>query len=172
MTRGELIGHARRAWAERTVREQTLLLAGCALALACVVWVFAVSPVLGWRSEAKRDYAASVAEHAEMGAGLARWRTLSERESVGGGAGEAAGEDTALRTLVARAAREGGIPVTRVLPDEQGRLNVWVDPVAASELMGWLDGLSRSQGVRASRISLDRGEAGTVRAQLLLARGA
>lgn len=172
MTRDEMIGQVRRAWAERTAREQSLLMAGSALALVLAAWVFALSPVLSWRAEAKREYAASVAEHAEMGAGLARWRALSEREAADGGGGEAAGEDQALRTLVARAAREGGIPVTRVLPDEQGRLNVWIDPAPAPDLMAWLDDLSRTEGVRASRISLDRGEAGTVRAQLLLARGA
>ena len=172
MTREEMIARSRRAWAERTVREQGLLLAGVAIAAACAVWFFAVSPVLDWRASAKREYAAAVAEHAEMGAGLARWRDLSATQEDGSGGGSDAGVDQPLRTLVARAAREGGIPVTRVLPDEQGRLNVWVDPVAAPSLMGWLDALSRDEGVRASRISLDRGEAGTVRAQILLARGA
>jgi type II secretory pathway component PulM len=77
-----------------------------------------------------------------------------------------------VRSVVAGSANRAGIVLARVLPDESGQLNVWIEGVDGARLMGWLETLSREHGVITVRAGIEQtGTRGEVRAQLLLARG-
>lgn len=163
MTFNALLLWPAQAWAARTVREQALLLAAAALLAMAVLWFGIAQPVLGYRASAQARYADAVGEYLDVHDGVARYRRLA------GGTQTAAPEGPTLRTLAARSAAQASITLSRVLPDEAGRLNLWIDSVDPAELMTWLETLAAEHGVRAVRVSLDRLGPRTVRAQVLLA---
>ncbi|MFC4724580.1 type II secretion system protein GspM [Glycocaulis abyssi] len=152
-------------WQRLSVREQGLLIIAAALVTACLVWLAAFQPVLNWRDSARAAYTAAADDYRQIGAGAARLAALT-----------ASGEDTALerepvRSVVAGSASRAGIVLSRVLPDDAGRLNVWIDGVDGPRLMGWLETLSRDHGVIVVRAGIEQaGQGAQVRAQLLLAR--
>ncbi|TRO95551.1 type II secretion system protein M [Glycocaulis profundi] len=155
-----------RAWRTRTAREQTLL-AGSATVLAAVLgWTLAVQPLLTFRDGAQTRYAAAMAEHLEIHQGLERHRALAATAT------EYDDRGLPLRAVVAQGAARAGVTLARVLPDESGRLNVWIESADPGALMGWLEALSADSAITATRASIDRAAPGSdqVRAQLLLER--
>lgn len=160
------LGPVRAAWAERTAREQILLAGAGALMVAILAWYAALSPALSWRAAAERDFVRAVEDFEIMVDGTTRYRALA--------AGEARAQRSGapLRTVIGRTANARGVAINRVQPLDDGRLGVWLDAVEADALMAWLAELSREEGVRIDRVSLDREGDGVVRAQLLLAGGA
>jgi len=160
-----ILAPARAAWSERTAREQALLAGLAVLVAALGLWFFALQPALAARADARAEFERAVSDHRAFSTELARYRVLA-----------ASLEDRAetrrpLRTLAGEYARRRDLAITRVLPDETGRLNVWVDNVTDAALFGWLADLAENEGIVAERASLDREGDGVVRAQVLLARG-
>jgi len=160
----DLLAPLRQVWMQQTPREQALI-AGCAgLIVLIAVWFFVLSPALSYRNQMRASYETQVEDHLALVEGIERYRALAV-------ANEAEADNAApLRTLVGTRARTAGIAITRVQPMEDGQLSVWVDRVAERELMGFLLDLADSEGVRVTRMSLDREGDGVVRAQMVLTR--
>ncbi|WP_439634117.1 type II secretion system protein GspM [Glycocaulis sp.] len=152
-------------WQRLSVREQGLLIMAGVLSMACLVWFGAFQPALSWRESARTAYVAAAGDYRQIGAGTARLAALT-----------ASGADTVLerepvRSVVAGSASRAGIVLSRVLPDDAGRLNIWIDSADGPRLMGWLETLSRDHGVIVVRAGIEQaGRGGELRAQLLLAR--
>ena len=166
MSWSKRLGPVRSAWAERTAREQILLAGAGALIVVIVCWYAVLAPALAWRSEAERDFVRAAEDFEVMVEGAARYRALAA------GPARTQRSGAPLRTVIGRTANERGVAISRVQPLDDGRLGVWLDTVEADALMAWLTELSREEGVRVDRVSLDREGDGVVRAQLLLAGGA
>lgn len=151
-------------WAGRAAREQVLLAAGAALCLALAAWFAVIDPVLGWRAAAGARHAEAVAGYEAVAAGLARYRALSSAAPAN------AAENETIRSVVAGAASRSGLVLSRVLPDEAGRLNVWIDAADPDLVMAWLGELAVRERIAVRRAALERLPGGQVRTQLLLAR--
>jgi type II secretory pathway component PulM len=164
MTVTERFAPIRAAWADRTSREQGLLMLAAALLAAILIWYALLAPALNWRAQAERDFQGAVERFEVMVEGTARHQALSAGAARRTGAGGAP-----LRTVIGRTANARGVAISRVQPLDDGRLAVWFDSVEADALMVWLSELTREAGVRVDRVSLDREGEGQVRAQLLLA---
>lgn len=155
---------ARAAWTERTAREQALLaLAGLLIAVT-LIWFAALKPALDHRADARAEFTAAAEAYRAMDAGLREYRARAAALDA------APGDARPLRTVAGVYARERDLAITRVLPDETGRLNVWLDNVTDQALFDWLADLEREEAVVARRVTLDREGDGVVRAQVLLAR--
>ena len=167
MTREELIAQPRRIWTERTPREQGLIAAAAALLAGLVLWQGVLSPAAAYRDAERARYEAAVEAHRELVSGIVLHRRLAARAEDGAQAGA-----RPLRTVVGRTAEEAGIAITRVRPDETGRLTVWMDNVRGDRLIEWLADLAREDGVAVARLTVDAEGDGRVRAQILLTRSA
>ncbi len=153
-------------WQRLSVREQGLLMLAGAIVLACLIWFAAFQPALAWRDNARAAYAGAAGDYRDIRAGIARLNTASASDAA------VTGEREPVRSVVAGSANRAGIVLARVLPDESGQLNVWIEGVDGARLMGWLETLSREHGVVTVRAGIEQtGTRGEVRAQLLLARG-
>lgn len=153
-------------WQRLSVREQGLVMLAVALVSACLIWFAAVQPVLAWRESARAAYVTAAEEYRQIADGLARLDGLATADPDSGQAREP------VRSVVAGSASRAGIVLSRVLPDESGRLNIWIDGVDGPRLMGWLETLSRDHGVSVVRAGIEQtGTGSEVRAQLLLGRG-
>lgn len=154
----------RQLWVQQTAREQRLLALLAGLVVILLVWFAVLGPALAFREGMRASYAAQVEDHLQIVSGIERYRALAA-------AGEANAEAAApLRTLIAARARESGVAITRVQPLEDGQLGVWADRVGEARLMAFLLTLAEDDGVRVTRMSLDREGDGMVRAQMVLAR--
>lgn len=153
-------------WRGLSVREQGLVLAASLLISAMLVWLVIVQPLVSWRDSARAVYADNAVTYFAVANGIARLNALQGADTAA-----PAGEREPVRSAVAGAASQAGIVLSRVLPDEAGRLNIWIDAAEPVTLMRWLEALSRDHGVVVVRANLEQTGAGPLRAQLLLARG-
>lgn len=153
-------------WRGLSVREQGLVLAASLLVSGLLVWLAVVQPLVSWRDSVRAVYADNAVTYFAVANGIARLNALQGADTA-----SPAGEREPVRSAVAGAASQAGIVLSRVLPDEAGRLNIWIDAVDSGTLMRWLETLSRDHGVVVVRANLEQTGAGPLRAQLLLARG-
>lgn len=159
-----ILAPLRQLWARQTAREQALLALCGGLIVLVLVWFLVLSPALSYRNAMRASFEAQLEDHLALVGGIERYRALAAASEA------EAGSAAPLRTLVGASAREAGVAITRVQPLEDGQLSVWVDRVQEAELMAFLIGLSEAEGVRVTRMSLDREGDGLVRAQMVLAR--
>lgn len=117
-------------------------------------------------------------ERSEAAAGQAysdlQWMVNNERQArqLARNSGQSSGSLPAgqsLLSLVSSSARGQGLTLQRFEPRGEDKVNVWLDKVEFNQLMKWLDGLSKQNGVRVEQISVDRAqEPGRVQARLSL----
>ena len=62
------------------------------------------------------------------------------------------------------------LPLSRMVPDEAGRLNVWTGNADAERVMNWLADLEQRHAIVAIRANIDREGDGRARAQIVLER--
>lgn len=151
-------------WAGRTPRERGLVAGLGVVLLAALLWYGLIAPVSAWHGESRDRYAASVERFRSVEAGIARYRSASA------GATAQLGGDQPVRTIASERARVHGVTIARVLPGDDGRLNLWVDQAESAALIDWLADLDRQYGIAASRITVEREEGGFVSAQMILER--
>ncbi|MEN0653567.1 MULTISPECIES: type II secretion system protein M [Hyphobacterium] len=151
-------------WAGRTPRER-LLVAGLGILLAAAsFWYGLIAPLSTWHDESRDIYTASVERYRSVEAGIARYR------SANAGADALLGGDQPVRTIASERALQHGVTIARVLPGEDGRLNLWIDQAESRALIDWLADLDRQYGIAATRITVEREEGGFVSAQMILER--
>jgi general secretion pathway protein M len=152
----------------RPPREQLIL------AVGAVVVVLALVYLLLWQPFAlARDHASGR---------LAAARTLAARiEQIGaqgqalhaGGGAPVVGPEASLLTAVDQASKDGvlGKAPSRVQPDGDKQVRVWVEDVPFDAMLRWMDDLQNRYAVRVDAVTLEkRPAAGTVNARLSLMR--
>nr|WP_041595716.1 type II secretion system protein M [Halorhodospira halophila] len=166
----QLRAEAERFWSARNPRERWLLGSGGLLVLVVVPYVAVWEPL----TERRDQLQAQVAEQRQD---LAWMRSAAEEihaHDGDNGSAEPVTDERSLLSLVDRAAREAGIDdqLSRVQPDGDGTLRVWMDRVPFDELMNWLDGLQRAAGVEVDALTVERTqEDGLVNVRLTLEVG-
>lgn len=153
------------AWSERSAREQ-ILLGSLSLVIGLLaVWYLVAAPLLEFRNTSRTAYADSVERYRELSAGIARYQALMSEEDH-----RASADERPLRTIVAERAAAMELPLSRMVPDEAGRLNVWTGNADAERLMDWLADLEQRHAIAAVRANIDREGDGRARAQIVLER--
>ncbi|MAY25611.1 MAG: type II secretion system protein M [Polycyclovorans sp.] len=160
--RDQLLAH----WAQLAPRERIMVIvAGTALTLT-LLFLLVWEPLVQTRQQraAALDGARAVAVRLEEIAAELGPAAQQSRPTVPAGA---------LLATVDRAARAGlgDTPPSRIQPEQDREVRVWIDEIAFENLLRWVDELEQKQGVRAQTIDLERGEQpGRVNARLTLVR--
>ncbi len=158
-------------WQQRNPREQRLLsVAAVVLGLAIVVGGIYL-PLLRARDEARTqvqqaelDLLASRRYAAQLGAS-------PTPSSV---ANPVTGPDRSLMARVDEGLRDAGLSsvLSRIEPDGDGRVRLWLEDASFDTVVAWLEGLTDRARVKVIDASVDRSEGpGLVRVRLTLERG-
>lgn len=151
-------------WTGRTARERGLVTGLGIFLMAALLWYGLIAPLSAWHGDSRDRYAASVERYRGVEAGIARYQSASA------GATAQLGGDQPVRTIASERARVHGVTIARVLPGDDGRLNLWVDQAESAALIDWLADLDRQYGIAASRITIESEDGGFVSAQMILER--
>lgn len=158
------IEQARAGWAARTPRERGLVTGLVLLLAAAGLWYGVIAPLSDWRETGRARYEGAVARYRTVEAGIAQYRAASA------GATARSGMDQPVRSIASARAQVHGVTIARVLPGDDGRLNLWVEQAEAGALMAWLADLERQYAISAQRITIEREAGSLVSAQLVLER--
>ncbi|WP_019960057.1 type II secretion system protein M [Woodsholea maritima] len=154
-----------RLWEERSAREQVLLVAMGLILVLALIWLLIFRPVSAFKAREFENYRAAFELHREVVASINTYTARTQSE----GAANASAQQP-LRTVVGTRATANNLAISRVLPDDQGRLNVWVTNVSSASLMAWLVEMAQNDGIVAQNVIMDREGSNLVSAQILLAR--
>lgn len=150
-------------WQGRTGREQALVAGLAAVMATLLLWYVIASPVLAWQAEGRARYEQAAERYLRLSAGLAQL-------SGEGAAQQVATRDRPVRTITGERAVAHGLVISRVLPDGDDQLNVWLEAAAADSFTDWLTDLDRNHAIRVVRLTADRRGDRLVSAQIVLRR--
>jgi general secretion pathway protein M len=160
-----------RWWEGRNTRERWLVAVGGLVAITLLPYVWFWEPLVD-RAETLHK------EVAEQRQDLRWMRKAAQRIEASGRASSAAQQPItdgrSLLGLVDRSARQAGLDeqVSRVQPDGDSSVRVWLERAPFNDLVRWLDELERPGGVRVSDLTVERtDESGLVDARLTLEVG-
>ena len=123
-----------------------------------LIWV----PVNEFVAAGERDYSRhlTLLEHLKSTEAIAR--------AAGGQSSRSQGERSLL-TTVSRTAQTVGVSPSRIQPEGNNAVSVWLDTVAFTRLMLFLERLQSGQGIVVRQITIEgQDEAGTVNARVVL----
>jgi general secretion pathway protein M len=157
--------HLRAWWSSLAERERRVL-AGGGVALALIVVYAAVyEPLVGAHQQRRDDLAAARAVAMEL-------ERLSAVAPGGGPALSGAGQS--LLAIVDQSRQASGIakPPSRLQPEGEATVRIWLEDVPFEALMRWLGDLQTRYGVRVEAADIQRESGpGLVNARLTLMRG-
>lgn len=146
-------------------RERNMVLAASLVVSVILLWLLVWEPIAGWqqRSAQALDAQRAVAQR------LAQATALQQQR----GPGQQVDRSTALLTVIDRSSRGPtlGKAPSRVQPDGERSVKVWLEDVPYENLLAWLIELQTGYGIQPSALEIERSErAGTVDARLTLQR--
>jgi general secretion pathway protein M len=149
-------------------REQLLVAVGGLVAALGLVYLLLWQPfaLMRARHAAELDSARSMAARIELIGAQAQ-------QSHPAGAGLVVGHDVSLLAAVDQASKDGvlGKPLSRVNPDGDNQVRVWVEDVQFDAVVRWMDDLQNRYGVHVDNVAVERRPtAGTVNARMALVR--
>ncbi|HEX4896389.1 MAG TPA: type II secretion system protein M [Solimonas sp.] len=152
--------------AQLAPRERVLVLSGAGVVALTLLYLLIWEPLA--KAHAQR------AESLEAARALAgRIETAAALVQSQRGSGGAVNRNLSLLAAVDQTSRSPvlGKPPTRVQPEGDREVRVWIDDVSFDNLLRWLQELETRYGIVARSAELERGQApGTVNARLSLAR--
>jgi general secretion pathway protein M len=161
----EGLDRLRTAFGQLSPRERIMVGAGAAAVLLTLIYVAAWQPL--------------VKAHAQRALALERARSIAIRIEQAGAQQRAQGgtraidRSTSLLAAVDQTSRSPtlGKPPSRVQPEGDREVKVWIDNVAFANLLRWLQELETRYGIRADSAEIERGNApGVVNARISLVR--
>lgn len=155
------LNHLLAMWHARPPREQMLLSVLGALLIGLGYWLLVLAPARAGAQAARDRYVAASESLMEVEAGVARISGLS-----GVAANTGPGNAGSLRAELARSAEAAGLKITRLQPDNDGAVAVWLEPAPPPAVFAWIGGLYRDGGISVKRLSLAKGENGLAQAQI------
>ena len=121
------------------------------------------SPANRYASDGRLGHDTSLALLLHLHATEQEARVVAGRES----GQRMTGQD--LLTAVSRTAQTLGVVPRRIQPEGSESVSVWLDSIAFSQLMSWLEYLQAQQGIIVRQITIDRREQpGLISARLVL----
>ncbi len=148
-------------WSDRTPREQALMLIAAGLLGLFVLWQFVFMPVRHYRTLANAQHAASVRDLDIVGQGLPQ---IASNIS-------AINTPPLTRAGLVEAARSHAIALSRVQPDGDAHLTLWVDSVGSAVLYQFLSNLILTNGAIIERASISAADNEKVSAQITIRLG-
>lgn len=145
-------------WHARAPREQKLLAVLGVLLAGLGYWLLVLAPARAAAQAAQVRFVAASASLLEVEAGTA--------QLLGGSAAPARVNGGSLRAQLAQSAQAAGLKITRVQPDSDGAVAIWLEPAPAGSVFAWMGGLYREKGIAVKRLTLAKGEAGLTQAQV------
>jgi len=135
-------------WNTRETREKGLILVALLLSVVLGVYQFALVPSARYREAQKTDFQTALEDHAMVSAAIVQRVSRAEPESA----------NQPLQSVLSRTSELYGLSITRLLPADEGGLNVWLEGISPKLLYAWIGELERSHGVRVAKASLRRDE--------------
>lgn len=162
---------ALRQWLDRyqalEVREQRILAAGGIVVLVTVLYLAVWEPLIGLRQKARDelDQARATAERLEILAAQLGSES-GERPTAVLGAGQS------LLSVVDQAGKTGTLakPLSRIQPDGDDTVRVWLEAVPFDALVRWIDELEKRYAIVVTTAEIESESAGVVNARLSLER--
>jgi general secretion pathway protein M len=142
-------------WNEREPREQVLLAVMGALLGLFVFWQFILNPVLKSKSDAEAALVTAERDYIAVARALPQ---LTAPQTVSGPAFSQA--------VLIEAARNRGLKPSRVQPDGNRSLSVWIDTPDTQALYGLLNDVITQNGAKLSRASISSTANQSLSAQL------
>jgi len=142
-------------WQEREPREKTLLTIMSVLFLLIIGWFFIIAPVFATQEKAQN--ALNTAQRDYI--------TVSRLAPILSNAAAVSGPAFNQGTLISAAQRRGINP-SRLQPDGNGNLTVWIETGDAQALYGLLNDVITRNGASLSRASISTNADQTLSAQL------
>ena len=147
-------------------REQLLVAAGGLVLALVLIWLLLWQPFALARSHR--------ADELESARALAvRIEQIGAQQQARPAGTLAVGNDVSLLSAVDQASKDGvlGKPLSRINPDGEKQVRVWIDDVSFDALLRWVDDLQSHYNVRIDNIAVERRPtAGAVSARLTLTR--
>lgn len=150
-----------KAWFEQlALREQRLVLAMSALIIVFIIYSLIWQPLNTNLEKAEQKLARQQA--------LLSWvqeNTAQYQQAARGGTKKSSGGS--LSGVVNSSARQAGITIARIQPQGDD-IQVWIDEVAFSTMLTWLDGLNANRGIQVKNIDMVASDAaGSVKVRRL-----
>ena len=150
-------------------RERRMLIAGGIMLVILVLYLSVWEPLVTKTQVLKKtnQYNHELISWMEQSASEAR--ELQAKIKAGGPSGRS--KDQSLLGIIDRTAKTAklGKSVKRVQPDGKTKARVWLEDVSFNDMIKWLEGLQRSEGIHIETTVIEkRDEPGLVNARLVL----
>ena len=150
-------------WAERSPREKSILLTGCAIVLAALVYLLTIEPAMSGITRLERGLPQTRAQAAKLDALLAEVKNLRTRAQV------ATLSPQETRAAVEKSLASAGLKAARVVPLSDGDLQLTFANVPYASWAIWLASVERELGGRAMSVTANAtGTPGNVDVELAL----
>jgi general secretion pathway protein M len=150
-------------WAERSPREKSILLMGCAIVLAALVYLLTIEPAMSGIKRLERGLPQTRAQAAKLDALLAEVKNLRTRAQV------ATLSPQETRAAVEKSLASAGLKAARVVPLSDGDLQLTFANVPYASWAIWLASVERELGGRAMSVTANAtGTPGNVDVELAL----
>ncbi len=145
-------------WSDREPREQTLLMIMAGMLGLFVLWQFILTPVFSARQDARASLVTAERDYVAVA------RALPGIANPGNATGRKFDQAVFLE-----AARKRGLNPSRVQPDGNRSLSIWIDTSDTQAFYGLLNDVIRENGAVLSRAAISTGANQTLSAQLTFA---
>lgn len=150
-------------WAERSPREKSVLIAGCAIIIAALVYLLTIEPAMSGITRLERGLPQARAQAAKLDALLAEVKGLRSRAQV------ATLSPQETRAAVEKTLTAAGLKAARIVPLSDGDLQLTFANVPFAGWAIWLAGVERELGGRATSVTANAtGTPGNVDVELAL----
>lgn len=134
-------------WAERSPREKSILIAGCAVVLAALIYLLTIEPAMSGITRLERGLPQARAQAAKLDALLAEVKTLRSHAQV------ATLSPQETRAAVEKSLAAAGLKAARVVPLSDGDLQLTFANVPFAGWATWLASVERELGGRAMSVT-------------------
>jgi len=152
---------------ERSARERGMLAAAAVALLCLMLGQFVFAPLIAHRAGERAAWQRALDDLAEVEAAVPEilaLRAQAQRRGTEDRGG-------ALRSIVSRTAKQGGLTLSRLAPASSGGLEVWFDAARAPALFAWMTALEGEYGIEIAKATLSvNPQESSIRAQLTLKR--
>lgn len=138
-------------WRDLSERERRLMGIAGLLALAVLLYLGLLRPLYALRDAEEAGWRSAMARLTEVEALAGEVAALRQR-----GAARAVGGDRAdpVQSVAAREARRRGLDMSRLVPEGEAAVTVWIDQAETPALYDWVLTLKDDYGIAVSRASL------------------
>ena len=150
-------------------RERQLLIAGASLLLIMLLYLLVWEPLVNKTQALQQSNQSNQELISWMEQSAEEVAQLQAKINASGPSGKAKGQS--LLGTIDRTAKQGklGKAVKRVQPDGKTKARVWLENASFNDMVKWLEGLQRKQGIRIVTTVIEKqDEAGLVNARLVL----